>query len=275
MTARYEQIVRESAGLTAENVKLRCERDGLINRFTQSSLEGTNVSSGPHAFKMQRDDAFSGNIESRTKELDSWIKVGSEGSDDGMVSVLSGRDSEEHCFMSDAIFKKKSGDDTDTGFVSASKLEKGCIVVAADGNTPMMVSQMPKIYNTNRIVELRAGCAVLSVTRDHRFPMLDSVLSERREAKAIELRPGNLIFAQGRAVELEHVQEHILEHDVEVVKLVFTPDPPIAAFAEPMAIASHGSRKMPLRRGGKKKGNLVDSEVQIRTSVTTSSECDD
>jgi TPP-dependent indolepyruvate ferredoxin oxidoreductase alpha subunit len=88
--------------------------------------------------------------------------------------------------VSDAIFKTKSGQST--FFLPARELQKGSLVVADDGQTLLEVVTTPERHETDTIVELHAGDAVLCVTKDHRIPRLLEKSGQRHEVQAAELK---------------------------------------------------------------------------------------
>lgn len=105
--------------------------------------------------------------------------------------------------------------------------------------------------------------------------MQDNLQSEPREAKAIELQVGNLLFVDGRPEKLWHINEHVLEYEVEVFKIAFMPDVPVGVFTVPPTIGSHGCKRKPLRRGRMKKLHRGDSYEGVLRQAATLSDCED
>lgn len=166
-----------------------------------------------------------------------------------VVSVCTSFIGEEYCFKSDAVVKTKSGSGADV-FQHADQLQKGSLVWSADSTALLKVAEEPKSYKTARIFELIAGDAYLNVTRSHRMPTCDGPGMERREKLAMSLRVGDFVFVNGEAVRLHSVNELVLMREVEVVRLVFSPDLPVGVFSEPRTIESYGSRRQKSRGGG-------------------------
>eukprot|EP00931_Biecheleriopsis_adriatica_P066579 TRINITY_DN40900_c0_g1_i1.p1 TRINITY_DN40900_c0_g1~~TRINITY_DN40900_c0_g1_i1.p1 ORF type:complete len:544 (-),score=90.87 TRINITY_DN40900_c0_g1_i1:63-1694(-) len=278
MSERCDQAQKEAEALRVEATRLRGEKDDLISMLLPSKMEASGVKGIPKPYnprhqessRVQSEDAWDVTSESR-----SWINIPSDGSGNESASAISVCTSEGYCFKSDAVFKTVS--EAGMELVFASELRKGTTVLAADGNTHITVAAAPQPYKTNRIVELSTGVASLQVTRDHRVPMLDNIQSEQRVARAIELLPGNFVFVDNQATELLGVKEQVLQHEVEVCKIVFAPDLPVGVFAMPMTIASHGSKKKPLRRGGTKAASASTSEGYMpgQASTAARNDCED
>jgi len=180
----------------------------------------------------------------------SEVEVGSEASGydaDGAGSYVSVGTSRTQCFMKEAIFKTTSGDTE--FFLYAHELTKGSRVMAADGKTTVEVAAVPELREVDRVVDLQAGSALLSVTPDHRIPMLEEAGGESCDVDAASLKPGAMIFVDGMPTPLVSKYDQVSDDKFQVVKIAFKPDVPVASFTCPPAISSKGSRKKPLRRG--------------------------
>eukprot|EP00930_Biecheleria_cincta_P028334 TRINITY_DN19773_c0_g1_i2.p1 TRINITY_DN19773_c0_g1~~TRINITY_DN19773_c0_g1_i2.p1 ORF type:complete len:466 (-),score=81.84 TRINITY_DN19773_c0_g1_i2:323-1720(-) len=285
ISERCKHACSANEDLRAETIRLRGEKDDLISRILLSSrIEASSAMVTPQAAKVFCEHRSAGRCELDMSDNESWMKVPSQescsdkASSISRYSLISVCSSEEFCFKSDAVFKIVTNEGIQLAF--ASKLKKGNLVLAADGKTHMKIAGEPQPHKTNRIVQLCAGTASLQVTRDHRVPILDSIRNEPREAKAIELQRGNVLFVDGLPQKLWHIEEHVLEHEVEVVKIVFTPDLPVGVFTVPATIQSHGSKKKTTRRGGMTKGHRQESpegalQLLHPRSAATLSDCED
>jgi len=124
----------------------------------------------------------------------SEVSAGSGASGDDAGSYVSVGTSQSECFMKEAIFKTKSGDTE--FFLYAHELKKGSHVMAEDG-TIVEVAAVPELREVDKIVNLHAGSAFLTVTPDHRIPMLKEITGGRCDMIAASLKPGDLIFVDG------------------------------------------------------------------------------
>jgi len=171
---------------------------------------------------------------------------------DAGCSCVSVNTSLTHCFMSDTIFQSMSGENQ--FFLPASLLQKGSVVVSEDNTTLIEVASAPEVYQTDRVVELRASDATLVVTPDHRIPVLDEECGKRMDVEASNLEHGSIVFVNGVPTRLSSVTQKELAAKVNVLKIAFKPDLPVGVFSRPRAIASKGSKKKTIRRGMPRKG---------------------
>merc|ERR1740121_1198608 len=101
-----------------------------------------------------------------------------------------------HCWMSDALFKKvENGQEL---FVEARNLVEGSLVRAADGKI-LKVADSPERHDTGTIVVLHAGGAQLSVTPNHRVPVLTH--GEWGERYAKDVQTGDFISVDNKPAE--------------------------------------------------------------------------
>ena len=165
--------------------------------------------------------------------------------DDVASSVLS-RSSGSDCFMVEAVFKNRSS------VVAGRDLQKGSQVVAADGESIMDVVEISKEHRKTELVSLEAGDASLQVTHDHlvQVPDANGELGKMLYQKAGALKVGDLVVLDsGEPVALTNV--HAEPAECEVLRVVFDPDLPVAAFACPPCILTKGHKsRPPVRRGG-------------------------
>lgn len=110
-----------------------------------------------------------------------------------------------------------------------------------------------EVHERNELIELRTEDAVLNVTSDHRTSVLRLVDSVQDEMPAGDLTPGDLVFENNVAKPLLSVSKKHFVSSVKVLKIVFSPDVPVGAFSCPSHIVSQGSKRKPLRRGGRRR----------------------
>jgi len=271
MMERCQQQEKYSEILSTENTRLRGELSDLMSKvfagLAQSTGDGRRAwQSAPHQPDCEENvsDAIDG----------SWVFPRNQGcaffamdaSSDDAISWISVGTQHPHCFMSDSIFKTMSGQST--FFLPAHELQKGSIVVADDGQTLLEVAAVPETHETDKVIELQAGDATLSVTRDHRIPVAKKEQAGKRsEVQASELKQGDIVFVNGHPAELASIREIKFSQKVGVIKIVFKPDLPVGVFSCPPMISSKGGKKKPLRRSGMSKRGQTDTELNARISI--------
>lgn len=168
-----------------------------------------------------------------------------------MVSSWISAASAENCFMADSLFKIRLGP-TDI-YLPGEQLGKGSCVVAHDNRAILEVVREPERYEVDKIVEMRAGDATQRYTPDHRVHALRRGTGEPCDVQARDLRPmEDCVFVDGNPTVLASVEEKVLATKVSVLKITFKPDMAVAVFTPPPAISTKGSKKKPLRRGGRR-----------------------
>lgn len=255
MTERCTQTQLLQQSLSQENVRLRGELSDLMNKLILvASQAHHNTLNGSVLGQASFVENSESSIETR-----SWQLVGRTIATNSLDSVESGSadsfisvGTQGHCFVSDAIFKTMSGQSV--FFLPAVALRKGSRVMADDGCTMLEVVAEPEPYKTDTIIELYTESATLSVTKDHRIPIVSQDNGEQREARAAELKAGVFVFVDGHKAELKGVQEKVLEDEIDVIKIAFKPDLPVGVFSPPATISSQGSKKKAVRRGQHKPG---------------------
>ena len=173
--------------------------------------------------------------------------------DDVASSVLSrssGFSVKPDCFMPEAVFKSRSS--VMDFYLMGKDLQKSSQVVAGDGESIMDVVEISKEHRKTELVSLEAGDASLQVTHDHlvQVPDANGELGKMLYQKAGALKVGDLVVLDsGEPVPLTNV--HTEPAECEVLRVVFDPDLPVAAFSCPPCILTKGhKRKPPVRRGG-------------------------
>jgi len=169
--------------------------------------------------------------------------------------------------MSDAVFKTKSGQSI--FLLPLNALRKGSHVLADDGDTILEVAAIPESHKADSVIDLRAGSATLSVTKDHRIPSVNINTGETFDVRAAELKQGDYVFVDGQRTKLTHVQEKTFSHEIDVMKITFKADLPVGVFSPPPTIASKGSKKKPVRRGQNKHAQKGIDDIESASLLDT------
>lgn len=242
---RCDQRAEQLQGTQRENASLKGEladlRSILCNTLKGETLSGAGVfDASMLGWQVPHDAVAAGIAESASKEshhsFASW----------SFVSVASGPD----CFVIDWLFKAVSGGSAESIFyLPGSLLAKGSQVLAHD-DTLLEVACAPEEHEADEVIELRAGGALLRVTPEHRVPALRGDGGSFGDVPAKDLCAGDRVYVDGEPVELTSTTP--ISDKVQVLKITFKPDKPVAVFTPPPKILSkgHASSKMPIRRGG-------------------------
>merc|ERR1711920_723490 len=112
-------------------------------------------------------------------------------------------------------------------YLPAQHLAKGSNVIAHDGETVLTVVDLEQ-HESDKVIELRAGDASLSVTPDHRVFALPGASGIPCDVKAKELKQGDRIFVNSMPVQLISAEEVTLPQKQAVFKITLNPDMPVA-----------------------------------------------
>jgi len=176
-----------------------------------------------------------GQSEQGSSSLDSWEILSNPGGN--------------HCFMPESLFMLASGH----VLVPASELSPGSLIVAADGNRTLKVTNVTS-HCTERVTELEAGGITIRVTPDHR------IVTPTGVALAEELKEGDCVttsFGSRCLTSAETRPEQTM-----VLAITFSPDEPVATFLPPQAIWSMGqaaSGRRTRRSGMNRRGQASDA----------------
>ena len=170
----------------------------------------------------------------------------------GYILVEDGTSSvDDDCFMADAMFLRRD-EKSNYIVVQGKHLMFGNLVLAGDGKTPLKVLFAQVSRKATQVIHLQAGAATLQVTPDHlvQVPGVNGELDSDRFLKAGSLKKGDKVVLDcGKVVELASVDPYEDAH-CEVLKIVFSPDLPVATFSKPPCILSLGQKaSAPIRRG--------------------------
>jgi len=153
------------------------------------------------------------------------------------------------CFLADMLFQMTT---EPPSFSAAKDLRPGFLVVAADGETILEVTNV-KEDETSKLIELHAeDSAPFKTTASHR------VMVPAYAAKPIAIRAGDVkendFVLCTRNLAKKVMKVKFLEEHAAIFAISFKPDEPVAAFMPPSSVVlTKGLTSKPTRRGGMKK----------------------
>jgi len=177
------------------------------------------------------------------------------------IGIMSAEDGRPKCFVECTLLE-----DLEQRYVRVDRLKEDDHVLGDGLLAVRIVSRQVHSNVKQKLIEIEAGDAKLTVTSSHR------VMVKRHSAEAApanSLRVGDDVLCRGRGFQkVTHVRA--FDANVSVVELEFSPDIPVAAFLEPHSmIMTKGRGRGKWRSRGKGKGK-GDKSYQAPNAEDTS-----
>lgn len=170
--------------------------------------------------------------------------------------TVSSRPGESDCILSCALFRLPlPAGERGATFTEGLNLARGAKVLAADNVTELTVVSIESNM-TDTLVEL-CVCdpfIMYDITTPSHHVLVPGRNSQTpyEDVQANSLRAGDLVIcSDDQSRKLLSVREVVKPGEVEVLKIVFEPDMPVAVFKPPLTILTKGNKKKKLRRGQK------------------------